>query len=214
MQYNSSRSTIMPLTKQYPSPHITTPWGKGESDTGNHGQRETPRLPSRRFGGGRRLLVRKRLGEDDERWKKNKKAIDNYVRRMAKLAGKDLSLNPDGVTFFAFKKFIVVVEVPADNAGVCFIYTMVCRLGPSDDRAEALKVSMELNYMQNGTRGSTLGLDGEEVNMCYSCQIAGLCFADLKTALEDFLLTAVEVNEQLDAAKRGGQDSLRSCGSI
>jgi hypothetical protein len=204
----------MPLTKQYhSSPHIATPWGKGDSDTSNQRQSEAPRSPSRRFGGGRRRFVRKRLGEDDERWKKNKKVIDNYVRRMAKLAGKDLSLNPDGVAFFAFKKFIVVLEVPADNAGVCFIYTMVCRLGPSDDRAEALKVSMELNYMQNGTRGSTLGLDGEEVNMCYSCQIAGLCFADLKTALEDFLLTAVEVNERLDAVKTNLHGSLRSCDS-
>lgn len=143
----------------------------------------------------------KRLGKDDEKWKKNKKVIDTFMKKLTPLARKDLSLNADGLAFFAFKKFIVVVEVPADNPEVCFIYTMVCRLSENENQTDVLKIAMKLNYMQGGTRGATIGLEGEEVNLCYSCHISGLTFCEFKASLDDFLLTAIEVNGQLDATK-------------
>lgn len=145
--------------------------------------------------------VSKRFGKDDEKWKKNKKVIDSFLKKLKPLSRKDLSLNADGLAFFAFKKFIVVVEVPPDNPEVCFIYTMVCRLGENDNQAEVLKIAMKLNYMQGGTRGATIGLDGEEVNLCYSCHISGLVYCEFKASLDDFLQTAMEVNGQLDATK-------------
>jgi hypothetical protein len=143
----------------------------------------------------------KRHGKDDEKWKKNKKIIDSFMKKLTPLVRKDLSLNVDGLAFFAFKKFIVVVEVAADNPDTCFIYTMVCRLGANENLTEVLKFAMKLNYMQAGTRGATIGLDGEEVNLCYSCHISGLSFCDFKASLDDFLQTALEVNGQLDAMK-------------
>ena len=115
--------------------------------------------------------------------------------------GKDVSLNADGMSYFLFKKFVVVVEVPMDNNNIVFIYTMVCRLVATDNQTAVLKRAMELNYMEFLTRGATLGLDGEEVNLCYSTPIPGLSFSDLKAAMDAFLLTASEVNEQLDAVK-------------
>jgi len=139
-----------------------------------------------------------RYSEDGERWKKNKKTIDHYIRRMASIAGKELSLNSDGLAFFAYKKFIIVIEVPPENPRLCFIYTMIYRLTPWDNQVEILKVAMELNYMQHRTRGATIGLEGEEVNLCHTIPISGLSFCSLKRALEAFLLTAVETNELLD----------------
>jgi len=144
-----------------------------------------------------------RVGSEDELLKKNRRNMDHYLRRLGALMGKEVSLNDQGMAFFSYhKKFVVVVEVPADSNGLFFLYTMVCRVNPlTDNQALVLQRAMELNYMQYGTRGATLGMDGEEINYCYSSKISGLTFADLKVTMESFLLTAVEINEQLDAIK-------------
>jgi hypothetical protein len=96
-----------------------------------------------------------------------------------------------------------VVEVPEDHLDVCFIYTMVCQLGGNDNRMEVMKLAMELNYMQHGTRGATIGLEEDEVNLCISTPIASLStYCHLRAILEDFMQTAVETNLKLDNAKR------------
>jgi hypothetical protein len=144
---------------------------------------------------------RKRVGLEDEVLKRNRRAIDNYLRRVGALIGKEISLNSEGMSYFSFGKFVVVIEVPADGSGNFYIYTMVCRLGSSDNLMLVMQTAMKLNYMGFGTRGSTLGLEGEEVNLCYSGPIAGLSVVKLKSTLEAFLRTAFEVNQKLDAAK-------------
>jgi hypothetical protein len=113
-------------------------------------------------------------------------------------------LNAEGVCYFPYQKFVIVVEVPEDHLDACFIYTMVCQLEGNDNRVdEVLKLAMELNYMQYGTRGATIGLEEDEVNLCFSTPIAGLStFCDFKAAMEDFMQTAVETNLKLDNAKR------------
>ena len=155
------------------------------------------RLSNRR----KRCITKKRVGEDDERLRRNRRTIDNYLRRMGSVMGKELTLNAEGVTYFSFRRFVIVIEVPEDNSGVCFFYTMVCRLEAESNQMQVMKLAMELNYMQYGTRGATLGLNGDEVNLCFSIPIAGLHFCDFETVLEDFTTTAVEMNGILDAAK-------------
>lgn len=151
--------------------------------------------------GGRGGSNAKRVSLDDERKRKNRKLIDGYLRRISSTVGRDLSLNSDGLCYFPYKKFIVVVEVPADHVDTCFIYTMVCRLAKGDNKVEVMRLAMELNYMQYGTRGATLGLEGEEVNLCFSTRISGMSQHDLCSMLESFMLAAVEVNKKLDVAK-------------
>jgi hypothetical protein len=145
----------------------------------------------------------KRVTLDEERLKKNRRVVAHYLKRMGTDVGKNLSLNAEGVCYFPYKKFVIVVEVPEDHVDVCFIYTMVCELGGNDNRMEVMKLAMELNYMQSRTRGATIGLEEDEVNLCFSTPIAGLStFCDLKAAMEDFMQTAVETNLKLDKAKR------------
>jgi hypothetical protein len=56
--------------------------------------------------------------------------------------------------------------------------------------------------MQYGTRGATIGLEEDEVNLCFSTPIAGLCtFCDFKAVMEDFMKTAVETNLKLDSMR-------------
>jgi len=154
--------------------------------------------------------VRVRVGAEEEILKRNRRNVDHYVRRIGALMGREVSLNEQGMAFFSYKsKFVVVVEVPEDNNTMMYLYTMVCRAEENHPHQMAVvKRAMELNYMQQGTAGATLGLDGEEVNYCYSCKISGLTFADLKATMESFLLTAVEINEELDAIKELGSPAV------
>jgi hypothetical protein len=147
--------------------------------------------------------LRKRVTLDEGRLKKNRRVVAHYLKRMANDVGKNLSLNAEGVCYFPYQKFVIVVEVPEDHLDVCFIYTMVCQLGENDNRMEVMKVAMELNYMQYGTRGATIGLEEDEVNLCISTPIASLrTYCNLKAVVEDFMQTAVETNLMLDDAKR------------
>lgn len=155
------------------------------------------------LGGPCRRPLRKRVTYDEERTRKNRKLINHHLQRVGSPIGKNLSLSAAGVCYFPFQKFIIVVEVPEDNPNVCFLYTCVSQLGKSDNQMEVVKLAMKLNYMQYGTRGATLGLDGEEVNLCFSTAISTLSnYCDLKAVLEDFMQTAMEMNKKLEAAKR------------
>jgi len=177
------------VTKEEPQMHQATARGDEKVKAG--------------WGGNcRRGPLRKRVTLDEERMKKNRKTIDHHLKRMGSTVGKNLSLNAEGVCYFPYQKFIIVVEIPEDNPDVCFIYTMVCRLAESDNVMGVIKLAMELNYMQFGTRGATLGLEGEEVNLCFSTPISALSsYCDLSKVLEDFMQTAVEMNRMLDTVR-------------
>ncbi|EEC44419.1 predicted protein [Phaeodactylum tricornutum CCAP 1055/1] len=150
----------------------------------------------------RRLNRKQREKQDSERLKRNRKSVDHFLRKMGNIMGRDLSLNTEGMAYFPFQRFIIVVEVPEDNPGVCFVYTMVCQLQKDDNHLAIMRLAMELNYMQTGTRGATLGLEGDEINLCFSIPVCGLSFGDLQSVLQDFTGTAAEVNARLETAKQ------------
>lgn len=195
------------LSDQSPSPRILSPTSQkkqsrtlfshlfgGRSPTTSSATRKHTETQSKR---------NVRVGAEDETFKRNRRNMDFYLRRLGDLMEKDVCLNEQGMAFFNFqKKFIVVVEVPEDNCGYMYIYTMVCRINPeTDNQAAILKRCMELNYLVHGTRGATLGLDGEEVNICYTSKLSRLTFDDFREAMQSFLRTAKEINCQLNAIK-------------
>mmetsp|Transcript_10369 Transcript_10369/g.17421 ORF Transcript_10369/g.17421 Transcript_10369/m.17421 type:complete len:190 (+) Transcript_10369:1159-1728(+) len=147
--------------------------------------------------------LRRRLDtESSEKTLKHRRLINGHLRRMSHAVGKDLTLGVEGICYFQFKKFIIVIEVPDDDSDCYFIYTMVCQLGsPEDNRADVLQAAMRLNYMQQGTRGACLGLEDDEVNLCYSAPVNSVCRDDFVRSLEDFLTTAEEMNQNLDHVK-------------
>lgn len=134
---------------------------------------------------------------------KHRRHLNAMLKKISQSIQKDLTLGPEGICYFQYKKFIVVIEVPDDSSASYFIYTMVYQLEENDDRAGVLTAAMQLNYMQQRTRGSCLGLEDDEVNLCYSGPICGLCRDELVRSLEDFLLTAEEINVHLDEVKLG-----------
>lgn len=121
---------------------------------------------------------------------------------MHHLGGKDLLLNESGVCVVQYKKFIIALEVPDDNAGCFLVSSMVFRIEKGDNRLALMEKAMELNYMQEETRGACLGLQGDEINLCFSAPIATLTREHLVRYLEDFMQTCAEMNAALEASKR------------
>ena len=142
-----------------------------------------------------------RVGADDEQLRRNRRTVNHYVRRIGAMMGREVELNEQGMAFFSFQeKFVVVFEVPEDNHNYLYLYTKVCQ---ADQNATAIvKRAMEFNYMQQGTAGATLGLDGEEINFCFSCKIGQLVFEHLRSDLEKFLKAAIEIHKELESVKQ------------
>lgn len=149
------------------------------------------------------------MGADDEQLRRNRRTVNHYVRRIGALMGSEVELNEQGMAFFSFQeKFVVVFEVPEDNHNYLYLYTKVCQ---ADQNATAIvKRAMEFNYMQQGTAGATLGLDGEEINFCFSCKIGQLVFAHLRSDLEKFLKAAIEIHKELEVVKHQTDGSSSS----
>jgi hypothetical protein len=136
----------------------------------------------------------------EDRMKKNRKTINSFLKHVGTKVGKDLKLGAKGIEYFQYKQFFIVIEVPEDETDSVFIYTMVFRLADNHDRFAVLEECMQLNYMTQATRGSTLGLNGDEVNLCYSTKVNGLNREAFVETLEDFMITTSDVNRQLGLA--------------
>ena len=153
----------------------------------------------------------RQIRHDADRLRKNRKIVDHHLRKIGRRSfHRDLRLSDNGLCFFPHQRFIIAIEVPDENPNVCFLYTMVCRLHKNDTTPRVLQMAMELNYMQT----HTLGLAGDEVNLCVTLPVAHLQPHELKEALADFLELAVDLNQRLEAVQQGGRRRTRSTPSL
>ena len=130
------------------------------------------------------------------RTEKNRKIVNGILKYLGHQNNMELSLCSKGICYFQFNQFFILIEVPAES-DLVFLHSMVFGLRANHNRCMILERCMQLNYMKQATRGSTLGLSGDEVNLCYSCPVSGLTRDSLVDALETFILTAVHVNQEL-----------------
>ena len=112
--------------------------------------------------------MQQQIRQHEERLAKNRKIVNGYLKKINALAGKQdnnnnnnklLNLKIDkntGMCYFPYRRFIIVLEVPGDRPGHLYVYTCVCRLEKGDSRVKVMEKSMQLNFMQNGTRDSIL----------------------------------------------------------
>ena len=131
--------------------------------------------------------------------KKNRKMISNYIRRIGRQAGLELSMDSYGFCYIPFKRFLIIIEVPEQQPDTVFFQTMVFDLEAADRNLKVQKKLAVLQYanVRLGEKGSRLELDGNEVNLCFSTDISGLKYSDMVECLEDFMQTAVDVNRSL-----------------
>lgn len=132
---------------------------------------------------------------------KNRKIVNQHLKKIGRAASRDLSLDEDGRCCFSFKKFVVVIAVPEHDSSICYFYTKVCHLSPLDNEEEVFRFQTIFNQRQFDS-GAKLSTKGEEVNLCLSVPIHGLTFDDMAAHLEYFLMKmAVSVNRKLQQVK-------------
>jgi hypothetical protein len=129
----------------------------------------------------------------------NRRVINNYLRRIGRRSNQELSLDSQGFAYLPFKKFLIIVEVPEDEPELCYFCTMVFELNLKSSKNLTIP---QLNHLEMDTRGSTLSLDKQEVNLCFSTRVAGLNYNKMVNYMEDFMQTAVDANTTLGAALR------------
>lgn len=142
--------------------------------------------------------------KEEQRIKKSRKILGDYLNRLGEVNGRSLSLNQDtGTCSFPHERFLFVIELPQDQPKTMYMYTCVCRLEEQDNITKVAQTAMELNYLQGGTKGSTLGMrSNEEINLCRSIPLKALNPTKLRMALDEFIVTASEVHAKLERAKR------------
>ena len=174
----------------------------------------SPTVGSLKKNGGMRLLGSswKAQASEDTQLLRNRRLINKYLRRIGKSSDQILSLDSHGLCCLPFKKFILIIEVPEDDGAKWFFYAKVFDLqtsgSSSDNNADAnttrlhqkrkrAAVQWSKSGTSLGTKGATLGLDGNEVNLCFSMPVMGLQYKHMKDCMEDFIQTAVEINARL-----------------
>jgi hypothetical protein len=130
--------------------------------------------------------------------------LDKYLECIGKEWDMDLRMNHQGVCFFQYEQFVIVVEAPKGSASV-FVYT--CVLICTSTSTAVMKRVLEMNYLTQETCGCTLGLDRSceddnalEVTLSYSQPIMGLNRGELCTIVVNFMQTTSYIHCRLTSA--------------
>lgn len=129
--------------------------------------------------------------------------INRYLKVIGESVGKDIALNGSGISAFTFEHLTIVIEVP-ESPDSFFIYTKLSKDLSSNKPAwsAALKKSMQLNYLQQETRGGCISMDPQnnEIMYSYKDRVAEINETQLRNVLENFIDTALELSKALQEA--------------
>ena len=129
--------------------------------------------------------------------------VNKYLKKFGRKAQLDLSLDTFGYCYIPFKRFLIVLSVPDDGAGLIHFQTMVFDLESAQGISKVHKrvAAANLTELSLGTKGSFLAMNGDEISLCLSTKIHGMRFAEMLSLLEDFMLTAADTNTKLEAIR-------------
>jgi hypothetical protein len=144
------------------------------------------------------------VSANDSCLRRNRKLVSKYVGRIGRQAGLQLALDSYGFCYIPFRRFLIMIEVPADEPHQLHFHTMIFDLSRSKGETRARKKvsEMQLRRVCLGKNGSTLTLDDDEVFLCYSRPIKGLSYSQMLECLEDFMETALNTHSDLAVLTR------------
>lgn len=122
-------------------------------------------------------------------------AIDRYLEQISRAVGKNIRLNESGICAFAYEQLTIVVEVP-EALESFFVYSQM-DFDPAK-RTEMLQKAMELNYLQQETRGGCLSCEksngGNNLFFSYTDRVEDVDSTDFRNILENFIDTALTLS--------------------
>lgn len=142
-----------------------------------------------------------RLGEAT--LQRNRKIVNNYLKRIGKQGNIDLSLDSHGFCYIPFKKFLIIIGVPDDGNGLIYFQTMIFDLDSANGITKVHKrvAAANLTDMSLGKHGSYVHMEGDEINLSMAQPMKGLSYKDMTDSLNDFMATAVKTNSRIEAIR-------------
>lgn len=147
----------------------------------------------------------------------NRKVIDSFLAEIGASVGKNIRLNDQGISAFTYEDLTIVIEVP-ETIPSFFVYTKLTSLAQSKDEHALMKKLLQLNYLQQETRGGCISLDpmNDEVMFSYSDRVGEVAATDFRNILENFIDTALTLVKAVDsvenAATPGAQKAAAQAG--
>eukprot|EP00977_Amphora_coffeiformis_P000788 scaffold162_cov176-Amphora_coffeaeformis.AAC.48 len=132
-----------------------------------------------------------------EKLKRNRRAVDGYLRKMKTTIGKGLVLK-DGICCFMHGRFVVVIEVPDSDPCKAILSTCVYQIA-DPKRTNIFKKCSKWSNLHEGIDGSSLDVLGDdEVNFCLEIPLEGNCsYHEFRDRLVAYLKSAVDINRAL-----------------
>jgi len=141
----------------------------------------------------------------------NRKTIDSYLAEISGAVGKNIRLNDQGICAFTYEHLTIVIEVP-ESVGSFFVYTSLINANQFDDAVSLYKKALQLNYLQQETRGGCLSIDpvNDEIMFSYTDRIAEVNSTDFRNILENFIETALNMSKEMDKIRAEGKPKAQS----
>ena len=136
----------------------------------------------------------------------NRKTIDSYLAEISGAVGKNIRLNDQGICAFTYEHLTIVIEVP-ESVGSFFVYSSLISTNQFEDEVVLYKKALQLNYLQQETRGGCLSIDpvNDEVMFSYTDRIAEVNSTDFRNILENFIETSLNMHKEMDKIRAAGK---------
>ena len=140
----------------------------------------------------------------------NRKTIDSYLAEISSAVGKNIRLNDQGICAFTYEHLTIVIEVP-ESVGSFFVYASLLSSNKASDQTALFKKALQLNYLQQETRGGCISIDpvNDEIMFSYTDRIAEVNATDFRNILENFIESSLNMYKELDKiSAQGGQSEV------
>jgi len=121
----------------------------------------------------------------------NRVVIDGFLAEIGASVGKNIRLNDNGISAFTYELLTIVIEVP-ETLTSFFIYCVLVEgskhEGNSFQKNRMMKLAMDKNYLQQGTRGGCLGTDSNgDLVYSFSDRVHEIDATVFRNILENFI---------------------------
>lgn len=149
----------------------------------------------------------------------NRSKMNSFLRELGATAGKCLSLDSHGVCAFACERLTIALEVP-ESVGSFILYTSIGEIAAASGEPETdqhrdivYRRILELNYLQQKTKGGCLSVDptSSRIVFSYIDRVGEINDLEFHNIVENFIDTALNLKQWIQPLLCGTDIRLSSC---